>query len=130
MADSGPSQGISAQRRDRESPLFARYYDLLLWLTGRVKGFPRELRFVLGQRILDTAYACQRYLIRARKVSDAARPAVLLEADILLDQLRTQVRMAHELRCLSIDQYEHGAGLINEVGKMLGAWRTGKAGKD
>lgn len=124
MADSGPPQRDKDQRPEKESALFVRYYDLLLWLTARVKGFPRELRFVLGQRILDTAYACQRYLIRAKKVSDAARPAVLLEADILLDQLRTEIRMAHEMRCLSTDQYEHGARLVDEVGRMLGAWRA------
>ena len=57
-------------------------------------------------------------------MSEAARPAVLLEADILLDVLRTQIRMAHELGCLSIEQYAQGAGLVNEVGRMLGTWRT------
>ncbi len=124
MASTDPAKGQAKQRPDQQTALFTRYYDLLVWLTERTKGFPRELRFVLGQRILETAYGCYRYLIRAKKVSDTARPAVLLEADILLDLLRTQIRMAHELGCLSIGQYEQGAGLVNEVGRMLGTWRS------
>jgi hypothetical protein len=124
MATTEPAQGNPKQRPDKESALFVRYYDLLLWLTERTRSFPRELRFVLAERILDTAYACYGHLVRAKKVNDAARPAVLLEADIRLDVLRAQLRLAHEMRCLSTDQYEHGARLVNEVGKMLGAWRA------
>ena len=124
MASAEPVKGKTKKSPDPQTPLFTRYYELLVWLTARVKGFPREYRFVLGQRILETAYTCYRYLIRAKKVSDAARPAALLEADILLDILRTEIRMAHELGCLSIEQYAQGAGLVNEVGRMLGTWRS------
>ncbi len=124
MATTAPAKTNTNQRPERESALFVRYNDLLLWLTERTKSFPRELRFVLAERILDSAYACYSHLVRAKKVNDAARPAVLLEADIRLDILRAQLRMAFEMRCLSLSQYEHGAGLVNEVGKMLGAWRA------
>lgn len=124
MATAQPATRNAKKSSDPQTPLFTRYYELLVWLTARVKGFPREYRFVLGQRILETAYACYRYLIRAKKVSDSARPAALLEADILLDILRSEIRMAHELRCLSVEQYAQGAGLVNEVGRMLGAWRS------
>jgi hypothetical protein len=32
------------------------------------------------------------------------------------------VRLARDLQCLNIRQYEHAARLIGEVGKLLGAW--------
>lgn len=124
MASAEPAADRAKKPPDPQTPLFNRYYELLVWLTTRTKGFPREYRFVLGQRILETAYTCYRYLIRAKKVSDAARSAALLEADILLDVLRAEIRMAHELRCLSVEQYAQGAGLVNEVGRMLGTWRS------
>jgi len=33
-----------------------------------------------------------------------------------------QWRLAHELKCVSTAQYEHGARLLNEVGRLLGGW--------
>jgi hypothetical protein len=106
-----------------QTPLFARYADLMTWLVQRTEKFPRSQRFILASRLLDTAFACHAELIRARKVRGAARAQALLEADILLEALRLQLRLAHELHCISLRQYEHGAGLINEVGRMLGSWR-------
>jgi hypothetical protein len=112
---------MTTQRQ--ETPLFARFHDLLLWLTPCVEKFPRSQRFLLAARILDTAFACHTQLIRARKVPGAERAATLLQADIELENLRMQWRLAHELRCISTGQYEHGGRLIDEVGRLLGAWR-------
>ena len=109
--------------RQRASPLFAKFYDLMAWLTERTAKFPREQRFVLASRILDAGFACHQQLIRARKVTGTARADTLLQADIELETLRLQWRLAHELRCISTGQYEHGARLIDEVGRLLGAWR-------
>lgn len=106
-----------------ETPLFARYHDLMTWLVQRTEKFPRSQRFILASRLLETAFACHAHLIRARKVSGAARAQALLEADILLETLRLEWRLAHELRCISTGQYEHGARLMNEVGRMVGSWR-------
>lgn len=106
-----------------ESPLFSRLSDLLLWLTQRTEKFPRTQRFLLANRLMDTAFACHEQLIRARKVAGVLRADALLQADIQLETLRLQLRLAHELRCITMQQYEHGAGLINEVGRLLGSWR-------
>ena len=51
------------------------------------------------------------------------RAQALLRADVDLETLRLEWRLAHELRCVSTSQYKHGARLIDEVGKLLGAWR-------
>ncbi|MBI1299756.1 diversity-generating retroelement protein Avd [bacterium] len=107
----------------QETPLFAKLHDLLLWLTPCIEKFPRSQRFLLAERILDTAFACQENLIRARKVNGAAKAEALLHADIELEKLRMQWRLAHELRCVSTGQYEHGGRLIDEIGRLLGAWR-------
>lgn len=108
-----------------ESPLFAHFYDLIQWLVQRVEKFPRSQRFILGSRLLDTAFGCHARLICARKVSGAARQDALLEADIALESIRLQLRLAHDLRCLTIEQYEYGSRLLLNVGKLLGAWRKG-----
>ena len=106
-----------------DTSLFAKYHDLLAWLMARAEKFPRSQRFLLANRLLDTAFACHEELIRARKVTGPARAQALLQADVELETLRLQWRLAHETRCVSTAQYEHGAKLIDEVGKMLGRWR-------
>lgn len=107
-----------------ETPLFARFYDWLAWLTPCVEKFPKAQRFLLASRLLDTSYACYGDLVRARKVTGSERGHALLQADIELDMLRLQWRLAHELKCVSTAQYEHGARLLNEVGRLLGGWRN------
>lgn len=88
-----------------ESPLFARFYDWLAWVTPCVEKFPRAQRFLLASRLLDTTYACYGELIRARKVAEGERRQALLQADIQLDILRAQWRLAHDLKCVSTAQY-------------------------
>jgi hypothetical protein len=110
-----------------ESPLFSRLTDLTLWLTQRSEKFPRSQRFILGSRLLESAFACHAQLIRARKVVGGARGEALLQADVHLETLRLQLRLAHELHCVTTAQYEYGAGLVNEVGKLLGSWRKSPA---
>ncbi|MCB0042117.1 MAG: diversity-generating retroelement protein Avd [Caldilinea sp.] len=107
-----------------EFPIFARYSDLMAWLVQRVESFPRAKRFTLGNRLLDSGFRCHQHLVRARKLNGAARATALLDADVELETLRLQLRLAHELHCLSTRQYEHGAGLVNEIGRLLGSWRN------
>lgn len=106
--------------------LTVRMYDFIVWVTARAAHFPREYRFILGNRLLDTAYGCHDRLVQARKVTGVERANAQLAADVLLESLRTQLLTAQELRCIDLRQYEHGAGLLNEIGRMLGAWRKGQ----
>ena len=83
----------------------------------------RVLDPIWEPRFIYDTYACREELIRARKVTGPARAQALLQADVELETLRLQWRLAHETRCVSTAQYKHGAKLIDEVGKMLGRWR-------
>ncbi|ESQ16710.1 MAG: hypothetical protein N838_25560, partial [Thiohalocapsa sp. PB-PSB1] len=39
-----------------------------------------------------------------------------------LERLRFELRLAHDLGILSHGQYHHAAGMLAEVGRLLGAW--------
>ena len=106
-----------------ETALFVKMYDLLVWLAHCVEGFPRAQRFLLASSLMQTAYACYADMIRSRKVTAVARADALLDADVELETLRMQWRAAHDLRCIATSQYEHGARLMDEVGRLLGARR-------
>ena len=65
----------------KESPIFARTYDLLLWLIPHTLKFPREQRFVLAKRVQDTALDFQDNLLKAGLSKGSARSERLVESD-------------------------------------------------
>ncbi len=105
-----------------ESPLYVRTYDLLLWLIPQVVKFPRPHRFGLGERIQRLGLDFQDSLVAAGKAQGQARLEHLQHADIQLAQLRVWMRLTRDLEVLTIRRYEHAARLLNEVGRLLGAW--------
>ena len=106
----------------KESPLFTKTYDLLLWLIPRVQKFPRAHRFGLGERIQRLALDFQDTLVAAGKVKGPQRREHLAQADLQLAQLRVWMRLTRDLEILSIRRYEHAARSLSEVGRLLGAW--------
>ncbi|NLV43002.1 MAG: diversity-generating retroelement protein Avd [Candidatus Hydrogenedentes bacterium] len=96
-------------------------YDLILWYVPRVNKFPRDHKFMIGDRIQKTLYDLLERLIRARYSKDCAALLESLNAEI--DVLRYQTRLTVDLRLLDQRRYEHVSGLINEIGRELGGWR-------
>ncbi len=107
---------------NRESPLFVKTFDLLVYLLPAVEKFPRSQRFVLGRRLQEIGLGFLDLLLAARKCSVEERPALLRQADVELDRLRYTVRLCHEIGLLSQKQYRHTSGRLIEVGKLLGTW--------
>jgi hypothetical protein len=103
-----------------ESPLFTRTRDLLRWLIPLTVKFPRSQRFVLASRLQQRVLDFQEQIIEAGKASDSL-PA-LRRADTTLAQLRVHFRLAKDLELISIGQYEHGARMMSEIGRLLGGW--------
>jgi hypothetical protein len=96
---------------------------LLLWLVPTVAKFPRALRFTLGERIEVRCYDVLENLVRATYAPRGAKAPYLDRANLDLEVLRHEVRVAHDLRQLSIKQIEHSARLVDAVGRQVGAWR-------
>lgn len=106
----------------QESPLYSRTYDLLLWLIPQAQKFPRAHRFGVAERIQTLLFNFQDLITAAGKETGNARRDLLRKADINLAQLRVWMRLSRDMSLLSLSQYEHGSGLLSEVGKLLGAW--------
>jgi hypothetical protein len=106
-----------------ESPIFSRLYDFLLWLLPQAIKFPRAYRFTLAERLQRRALDLQETLIAAGLRRGPERATRLQEADTQLAQLRQSLRLCKDLDLLTLRQYEHAAGLLNEIGRLLGGWR-------
>jgi len=100
--------------------IFTKTHDLLTWVMPITEGFPKSQRFVLAKRVQDTILDLYELIVRARRVAD--RGTVLFQADLKLEQWRLYWRLCQDLKFITPGQYEHGARMVDEVGRLLGAW--------
>ena len=100
-------------------------YDFCLWMIQKVENFPRSFRFSVGDRLVATALDVQLRLVDAAYARDKA--PILTEVNGMLNRLRHLVRMAKDLKLLSVDSYGHAAERIDEIGRMRGGWKKAAA---
>jgi hypothetical protein len=108
-----------------ELPVIARTYDLVKWSCGHTSKFPRSHRFVLGERVERRLYDLLETLIEARYTRD--RRELLRRANLSLEVLRYQMRLAHDLRCLRTNSYGQVVAALREIGAMMGGWAKAEA---
>lgn len=116
-----PEPAQAPRARAGESPIFARAYDMTIWLIPMISSFPKEQRFRLAARLESSLFAFHDCLLHAARGRDTQLE--LNSADIELERMRFYLRLAQELHFLSFKQYEHATRLCNEVGRLLGGWQ-------
>jgi hypothetical protein len=90
-------------KKDQELTVVTKTYDLILWSCNHTSKFPRNHRFVLGERIERNLYDLLETLIRAKYTKN--RQQLLEEANLNLEVLRFQMRLAKDLQCLKVESY-------------------------
>ena len=65
--------------------------------------------------IIDT-----KTFIKARYTRE--RQGLLGQANLTLEVLRFQMRLAKDLQCLKVKSYGRAAKTIDEIGRLVGAW--------
>ena len=78
--------------------MLTKTYDLLLWYVGHIGRFPKQHRYSLGQRIEKQLYKVLECLTVARY--ERANRRHLEKANLRLELLRIQTRLARDLQCL------------------------------
>jgi hypothetical protein len=104
----------------KQSPIFTKTYDLMIWLIPRTLAFPKSQRGVLARQLQGQVFAFYDLLVEAAMNKDPLPE--LRKADATLIRLRTYLRLSKELELLSVGQYEHASKLVSEVGRLLGGW--------
>src|SRR5208282_2238982 len=107
-------------KRTDELTVITKTYDLILWSCNHTGKFPRNHRFVLGERIERNLYDLLETLIQAKYTRE--RQPLLEKANLMLEILRFQMRLAKDLQCLKVESYGFAAMAIDEIGKLIGGW--------
>src|SRR4051794_629307 len=111
---------MAVHRGQEELTVITKIYDFILWSCKHTGKFPRNHRFVLGERIERTLYDLLEILIRAKYTRQ--RQGLLEQANLVLEILRFQARLAKYLQCLKVESYGFAAKAIDEIGRLVGGW--------
>lgn len=105
-----------------EMVILTRSFDFLDWLVPITNHFPRAQRHTFTRRLLDAAFDLREWLEEANHRKGRARLERLERADEALERVRIYLRLAARWGWLSAGQYRHVAGMVTEIGRLLGGW--------
>jgi len=113
--------------------VLTKLHDLLLYLVPQLNKFPRDQKFVLGDRIETKVLEVQEHCLRAYYSRD--KRTHLLEANLTLEATRHLIRLAHGLRLVNNHTYGVLAEKVDAMGRMIGgmaeeAGRHGRGGRE
>lgn len=100
-----------------------KWYDFAKWVLGRVEGFPKNQRFVLGNRVSNATLGVLDTLSQAAYASGKVKEDFLELAQPRINALRWLLRMCRDRNLLSNRQFGHGCSQMEECGRMVGGWR-------
>ncbi len=103
-----------------ELKIIADFYDFMLWTIGHTEKFPRHHRYSLGLAIENRLQHLLGLLIRAKYAKE--KGAILKEANIELEILRFQLRMAKDLKVLSVKSHGYSSVIMETIGAQIGGW--------
>src|SRR5262249_40583657 len=112
---------------EEQLAVIVKTFDLVKWSCQHTGRFPRNHRFTLGERIERRLYDLLETLVQARYTRD--RQPLLRQANLSLEILRFQMRLAHELNCLRTNSYGFATQALQEIGAMVGGWMKAGAGR-
>lgn len=114
-----------------------KFLEMLKLLNIYLNHFPRHEKYALCTRIRNTAYGLYDLITEGQKRYH--KKTTLTQMDIAHEQLRMQIRLAHELGYFAFKdgktsdktpgaQAAHRLttlqGLVDELGRMIGGWLT------
>ena len=100
--------------------IYQRHYDLILYMYPIVQRMPKSERHVLSQHIRNSLLDIAKMIVGANKSRN--KLPILYRIDVELEKLRLLIRLAKDLKFISVRQYGIMAERTNEIGRMLGGW--------
>lgn len=97
-----------------------RMEDLCIWVIERAAKFPRDHKFTVGDKWVETCLQVTTLLVEASYVRD--KLTLLAQASRGLTRARILCRIAQRLKLLTAAQREHFGSQSIEIGKMIGGW--------
>lgn len=119
-------KGVFVKKQDDGVPVaVGKAYDFVLWLLPKVENFPRSHRFTVGERL--TAHGLDLLTSLVEAAYARQKTELLEQASRKVNSTRYLLRMAKDLRLMSVDAYGFSAEKLDEIGRMVGGWSKAMA---
>ncbi len=115
-------------KKDDELPIIRAWYEFTIWLLPKIQKFPRDMRFVLGEKIEQNVLSVLEKLIEAKYKRQ--RSELLDAVNIELEKLRFLLRIAHDLKALPTKAYGMASNSLMEIGSQVGGWKKASQSKE
>ena len=106
----------------QDIPIYTKTYELYKTFYNFLPSFPRQNRYILGQKCENVLLEILEAIILASNLSKQEKLPVLRRASVKLDILKVLFTLGKDLKIIENKKYlilESGA---LEIGKMLGGW--------
>lgn len=110
------AQAAPVRKSDEPPVLLVRWYEVVKWLLERAESFPKNQRFIFGQRVADAALDIMDLLVEAAYRKE--KREVLVRANLRLERLRWLLQLARERNLLTARQQEFIAEQFLEVDRV------------
>ncbi len=104
----------------KELKVVADFYEFTPWLLRHVEKFPRHHRYGLGRDMESRLQTILALLLRAKYSKSKA--GYLADANIELETLRFQLRLATDLALLPQKSHGYAAEQTVSIGSQIGGW--------
>lgn len=101
-------------------PVFKACYDLLLRIFQLGQHWRRDIRHTLGEEIKKEIIIIQQLIYQAN--SSPNKIEYIQRARVSMVKIKLQIRVAHDLKELSLKQYISIAEMTESISKQLSAW--------
>ena len=101
-------------------PIFQAGYSLVLKIYRITHYFPREYKYTLGQKLKDISFDFLDFIIIANAQEN--KSAALNEARTRLERLIIHIRLAHDLKVITLKGYEALSRSLEELSRQLAGW--------
>jgi len=97
-----------------------KWEDMAGYAYGALRQFPKSERFTLGAELRGCLWRGLKLIVKANAVK--TKTPLLNELDSEIKTMLALLRVAHGLKIIPPKKYELWAGMLVEIGKMLGGW--------
>jgi hypothetical protein len=114
------SRNTETDRKPQSAVVVGKAYDFVLWLLPKVENLPKSYRHSVGERLTQQGLDLLLTLVEAAYTREKA--ALLSKANGIVNGLRYLLRLAKDLRLLTLDAFAFAVERLDEVGRMAGGW--------
>jgi hypothetical protein len=103
-------------------PLYLTLFKLQKYLYQLIHNFRKEYKYTMGESILKLSWQTLDLVLEANSRPNEEKTEQIKKASVRFDQLKTRLRMGHELKLISHRKYSYLIEQNEEIGRMLNGW--------